>query len=151
MKKVSLLLSVILTLLGLMSCTEDMAQTNGMLQGHIELNNIEELDGKDLGGTTVKIKGTNLSASTDKNGNFTLKEIPPQDYTMTVSHENYETQELAFTVGGGAVASITTELKYNFGIFKGAVEYSGETKEARVLLKPKEGENIELTTKRKSW
>jgi len=52
--------------------------------------------GETLVGVTVKVKGTNIGAVTDFDGNFTLKNVP-EDAILIISYIGYETKEVRTT------------------------------------------------------
>lgn len=51
--------------------------------------------GETLPGVTVKVKGTNISTSTNNDGNFTIK-LPNQESILVFTFVGFETQEVAF-------------------------------------------------------
>ncbi len=53
----------------------------------------DSADGSPLVGVSVAVKGTNIGASTDANGAFTLR-VPENAETLTVSYTGYDLQEL---------------------------------------------------------
>jgi hypothetical protein len=91
----------------------------GGVQGRVDLNLANELASKDLGGTTVRLKGTNTTTTTDANGNFSLKNIKSGKYTFTVSREDYETVEVDLEIEEYSIIPLNVVLPYSFGVFKG--------------------------------
>jgi uncharacterized protein (DUF2141 family) len=141
MKKLFTVFMVVF-LLFLVSCDGG----NGNIQGEIKLNLIEHIEGKDLGGTTVKIKGRNETAATDKDGKFTLKNIEAGTYTLTISRDDWDTKEVDVNITGGDIAELDETLDYSFGIVKGYIEfpdYKGE--EATVRIKSEAEGKEEIT------
>jgi hypothetical protein len=118
MKNSLLLFIAVLIGVFLISCSGG----TGNIQGEIKLNLIEHIEGKDLGGTTVKIKGRNETAATDKDGKFTLKNIEAGTYTLTISRDDWDTKEVDVNITGGDIAELNETLDYSFGIVAGKLE-----------------------------
>ena len=57
--------------------------------------------GEGLPGATVFLKGTSLGASTDLNGNYHLRNVPPGTYTIRVSYIGYTTKQISIEVKAG--------------------------------------------------
>ena len=66
-------------------------------QGTIE-GKITDSGGEAIIGANVFIKGTNLGAATDFEGNYTIKNIPAGSYTLKVSSVGYKTQEFSINI-----------------------------------------------------
>lgn len=65
--------------------------------------NVEAKDGTPLVGVNVILKGTNLGASTDADGNYTIANVPAGDYTIIASAIGYKTGKDAIGVTEGVV------------------------------------------------
>jgi alpha-tubulin suppressor-like RCC1 family protein len=111
---------VVIATLFLISCSGG----TGNIQGEIKLNLIEHIEGKDLGGTTVKIKGRNETAATDKDGKFTLKNVDAGTYTVAISHIGWDSKDVEVKVSAGKVNTLDETLDYSLGILKGGVSYA---------------------------
>ena len=61
------------------------ATTAGVVQGKV----IDKESGKALPGAQVLVEGTTLDASTDKDGNFTITNVPPGDRRLRVRRIGY--------------------------------------------------------------
>src|SRR5687768_12937614 len=70
------------------------AQNTGRITGQIR-------DGQNrpLSGATVVLQPSNLGTTTDANGQFTLTDVAPGSYTVTVSFLGYRTSTQSITVG----------------------------------------------------
>ena len=67
-----------------------------------------ESDGEPVIGASVLVMGTNLGASTDIEGNFTIENVPASATTLRVSYVGLATQEVQI-VRGKAMKIIMTE------------------------------------------
>jgi outer membrane cobalamin receptor len=65
--------------------------------------NVEAKDGTPLVGVNVILKGTNLGASTDADGNYTIANVPAGNYTIIASAIGYKTGKDAIGVTEGVV------------------------------------------------
>jgi hypothetical protein len=119
MKKTFLGLLIVIISLFVVSCGDP-----GHIHGQIDLNLIEYVEGMDLAGTAVKIKGGSESATTDKDGFYTLKNVTAGKYTVTISRDNWETKETEITVEGWKVNIHDDALPYTLGMVKGMVSFA---------------------------
>lgn len=87
----------------LLSITSIYSQSTGKLTGKI----IDAADNEPLIGVNILLKGTYYGAASDVNGNFTISNITPGEYNITVSFIGYKTMEYA---GYKIAAGKTTEL-----------------------------------------
>ncbi|HQB11225.1 MAG TPA: carboxypeptidase regulatory-like domain-containing protein, partial [bacterium] len=112
----------------------------GGVQGRVDLNLANELASKDLGGTTVRLKGKSNTTTTDINGNFSMKNISSGKYTFTVAREDYETVEVDLEIEEYAIVPLNVVLPYSFGVFKGRFSSEeAELKSATLELTDSEG------------
>lgn len=77
-----------------------LAQT-GTIKGFVYLKE----SGEPVLFTTVALKGTTIGQATDVNGYFSISQIPPGDYIITVSGLGYDTLQEPVTVKAGAIIS----------------------------------------------
>ncbi|MCU0443083.1 MAG: TonB-dependent receptor [Bacteroidia bacterium] len=96
----------LLVVLNTLLVTWAMAQT-ATITGTIR----DKKDNSELIGVTVLIKGTSLGAATDMNGQFTIKNIKPGEYTVEVSYVGYnKTLLTGIKVKAGEVKDLQVEL-----------------------------------------
>ncbi len=57
--------------------------------------------GQGLPGATVYLRGTSLGASTDLNGNYEIRNVPPGTYKVRVSYIGYTTKNVTIKVASG--------------------------------------------------
>jgi alpha-tubulin suppressor-like RCC1 family protein len=119
---------------------------SGNIQGHIDLSLIEHLEGKDLGGTTIKIKGRNETAATDINGNFTLKNVEAGTFTLTISRDDWDTKEATVKVENGKITDFNETLDYSFGIIAGELVNMPSKHTLFLVQKNNESVNYQQTT-----
>ncbi len=62
-----------------------MAGTTGKIRGLVK----DKRTGEPLIGANVRVEGTSLGAATDFEGNYTILNVPPGEYTLTVSMVGY--------------------------------------------------------------
>ncbi len=55
---------------------------------------IEEISGEPLPGAMVSIKEVNKEVYTDFNGNFSVEDIRPGEYSIEVTYTSFETKEV---------------------------------------------------------
>ena len=53
--------------------------------------------------TTIYLKGTTIGQSTDVNGYFSITQIPPGSYTITITSMGFDTLQEAVTVKAGDI------------------------------------------------
>ncbi|HEX9512121.1 MAG TPA: TonB-dependent receptor [Puia sp.] len=89
---------------------------------------VSDSTGQALQGASVKLKGTNIGASTDADGNFVLQ-VPDAGGTLIVSSVGYETQEIRLTKAG----TIRVGLKVQISKLSEVVIVGYSTQEKRKL------------------
>jgi hypothetical protein len=93
---------------------------NGTMSGKIT----ESGTGKAVSNVSVKIITLNMSAVTDHEGFFEIKNIPFGKYTVTISSENYEKYETTIDLNSLSVNLPNIELKKKAGEPEGIAEIS---------------------------
>jgi hypothetical protein len=66
--------------------------------------------GTAIGGATVSVSGTSLSATTDASGNYTIGGVAPGTYTVTASASGFLDQAQTVSVTAGATATLNFSL-----------------------------------------
>ena len=80
---------------------------NGSISGKV----VDATTGEELIGATVLITGTTIGTITDFDGNFTLKNLSPGTYNISISFVSYETVQYdAVYVAGNEVTIINANL-----------------------------------------
>lgn len=79
-----LIISFILTFLG----TELLAQRTGSIKGQVT----DKETGETLPGVNIIIRGSSLGAASDLDGNYTISNIRPGEYSIEISYIGYERQ-----------------------------------------------------------
>lgn len=80
------------------------AQT-GSVRGHIE-----NTSGKAIEAANIQLLNTTLGSTTDSEGNFTIKEVPPGNYMLKTSVVGYEPARQPVAVKSGETATINFSL-----------------------------------------
>lgn len=62
---------------------------NNIITGRITDNKTND----PLHGANITIVGTSMGSATDDNGNYTLKNVPPGNYTLKATFIGYKTEE----------------------------------------------------------
>ncbi|MFQ5603093.1 MAG: TonB-dependent receptor domain-containing protein [bacterium] len=83
------------------------AQTNGTITGTI----IDDRTGEALPGTNVFIKGTTLGSAADLEGTFTVRNVPPGNYTLIAAFVGYHSQEISVNVVANEETRVNFSLK----------------------------------------
>jgi hypothetical protein len=82
--------------------------TRGTISGRVS-----DADGADISGATVLIEGTDLSATTDDVGTYTIADIPTGEYQVTASADDYqpETKSVPVVEGETTIVDFVLESK----------------------------------------
>jgi outer membrane receptor for ferrienterochelin and colicins len=75
----------------------------------------DELSGSPLSGVSVAVKGTSLSAITDKNGFYFLENSGAQKLTLVFSYVGYESKEVTIVEGHETVMDVSLSVAYKMG------------------------------------
>jgi outer membrane cobalamin receptor len=67
-------------------------------------------DGVAIPGAVVSLKGTKFGASSDGQGAFVLKQVPPGSFTLLISHLNYEPDSVNINVASGKNLDVSRKL-----------------------------------------
>ncbi len=78
------------------------AQDSGSLKGMIYNSS-----GAPLSNVNINIQGTNLGDETDGNGVFFIETVPTGNFLLRVSYVGYATREIAFSIEGGKVTTLS--------------------------------------------
>lgn len=70
------------------------ALANDVNRGRITGSVVDAETGEPLVGVNVFLKGTQIGAATDLDGNFDIKKVPPGEYTLVVSMVGYAKKQL---------------------------------------------------------
>ncbi|MFN3529418.1 MAG: carboxypeptidase-like regulatory domain-containing protein [Bacteroidia bacterium] len=95
-------------------------------------------------GVNVIIKGTNIGASTDFDGNYSITNVKPGTYTLFVSYISYKAQEIMVEVLPGKTAMVNITLLEDVAELA-AVEIQAERityTEAAVLMEVRESKQV---------
>lgn len=84
------------------------AQGTGSISGSI----IDGVSNEDLLFANVQLEGTSFGSSTDLEGKYIIKQVPPGDYNLIASYVGYTDQTIPVTVVAGQTTKINIELNY---------------------------------------
>ncbi len=84
------------------------AQESGKIQGKITDKN----SGDPLPGANVFLEGTSLGAATSVDGEFTIRQIQPGNYSMIIRYVGYLEKKMPITVNAGSTMELNIELEY---------------------------------------
>lgn len=96
---------------------------------------VNALSGEELSFASVALEGTTLGTSTDDDGNFTIKDIPPGNYKVLVSFLGYETTQKKIALQAGEVATLDFSLEMASNTMNEVV-VTGTLKEVNRLESP---------------
>jgi iron complex outermembrane receptor protein len=82
------------------------SQSNGSVSGKVTDKQTNEA----LSAATVSIKGTAISAVTNNEGNFIIKNLKAGKIVLEISYVGYETIEIAVTITDGEIAMANADL-----------------------------------------
>ena len=86
------------------------AQVTGVISGRVT----DAGSGDFLPGANVMIKGTNFGAASGREGEFTIANVPPGNYTLTVSYIGYEEFSTSISVEAGKTTRQNLALKVSY-------------------------------------
>ena len=66
--------------------------------------------GKYLEGAEVALKGTAFQTATERDGTFSLRDVPPGNYTLIVAYPGSEPETKAFTLAAGQTLDLSVKL-----------------------------------------
>jgi TonB-dependent receptor len=103
---------LVLSTLLILGASSLFAQESGQISGVVT----DSISGDVLIGANVTLKGTSLGASTDIDGKYTLRMIPPGSYILMARYIGYKGQEIPIEIKSGAV------VEKNFSLQTQAIE-----------------------------
>ena len=68
-------------------------------------------DGSALAGANVTVEGTDMGASSNQDGSFTISGLSDGDYTLTASYIGYDAASATVSVSGGQAANVNLTLE----------------------------------------
>ncbi len=83
------------------------AAASGTIQGSVR----DEQTGDELPGANVLIVGTSMGASTDLNGNFVIRNVPPGSYELRTTYIGYKARETTVEVVKGRNTKVELKLQ----------------------------------------
>ena len=104
--------SFVTSLVCVLLTTGALAATNGSVEGYVK----DAQTGDALPGANVLLLKTSLGASSDVNGKFVIRNVPPGSYTLRAAYVGYLQKEMTIQVREGEV------LKKDFGLTSVGVE-----------------------------
>jgi len=96
---------------------------------------VNALSGEELSFASVALEGTTLGASTDDDGNFTIRDIPPGTYKVLVSFLGYETTQKKIALQAGEISTLDFSLEMASNTMNEVV-VTGTLKEVNRLESP---------------
>ncbi len=102
---------------------------NGQIKGEVKSN------GEVIEFATVLLEKTSYGAITDEQGNFTIKDVPPGEYSLRTSYIGYQTDTRKISIRSGQVVEVSIELKEDASTLEEVV-VSGTLKEVTKLQSP---------------
>src|SRR5262249_21622522 len=82
------------------------AQSGGTVTGTV----IDGATGKFLEGADVSIEGTTIRATTEREGRFTLQNVPSGPHAVVIAYPGFESKSAAVTVNAGQTAAVDVRL-----------------------------------------
>ncbi len=86
--------------------------STGIVTGHVTNAGTKE----PLWSAAVTVKGTNLTATTDRDGSFRLRDVPAGEQSLVVSYTGLDTVEKSVTVAAGA--SVAQDVSLTAGYYE---------------------------------
>ena len=115
------------------------AQANGKITGLV----LEATNGNPLPGANVFLEGTNKGAATSQNGLFTIFELEPGSYKISVSFLGYQNVSKDVEVTAGQTAKVSFELQENILTGEEITVYGSIARgQAKSLQRQKTAQNI---------
>jgi hypothetical protein len=113
---------------------------NGSIKGKV----LDARTGEELIGVNVVIEGTKTGASTELDGFFEIKNVPPGQIVLVATYIGYQNEKTTVTVSPGRQASVTIRIKEESVMLDGAtitVEKETAT-ETALVLETKEAKQV---------
>ncbi|MGE5480091.1 MAG: hypothetical protein ACM3U1_06650 [Chloroflexota bacterium] len=84
--------------------------SKGMITGYVRLfdENFKDISLKDS--VTIKLEGTNFTTLTNSNGNWSMVDVPSNEYVATFSKKGFGTYKSYITISKNKAVESTTEL-----------------------------------------
>ncbi len=82
------------------------AAASSSIEGHVR----DSQTGEPLPGASVFVVGTSLGASTNLDGQFTIREVPPGSYKLRATYVGYNPKEIVIDVKSGTVVKVEVKL-----------------------------------------
>lgn len=116
----------------------------GIIKGKVVLSDQIGLENPDHSGITVLVELYEISTTTDKDGNFVLKNVPSGIVFVTASKEGYSTAGESVNVPVNGEATLNLTLQAESGI-RGIAQLQGKTNHKGIRVEV-EGTDIAATT-----
>lgn len=115
------------------------SQTTGKIAGKVS----ETTSETPLVGANVILLNTQIGATTDRNGNFTISKVPPGSYQLRVSYLGYQNDTINVTVEASRTTNVNFLLKETAEELEGVIVYGQLTRgQAKALNEQKNAPNI---------
>src|SRR6478672_7607893 len=102
---------------------------NGILQGHVLSDTLP------VAYANISISKTSFGISTDQNGNYEIKHIPPGRYAVIISAIGYETKNIPVTINANEITIFNVQMREAFFSLN-AIVITGTRTEKRKLESP---------------
>lgn len=106
LRRIFFIPAIVFLVVGLLGSVDARAASSS-IQGHVR----DAQTGDPLPGANVFLVGTSLGASTDLNGNYVIRNVPPGSYTVRTSYVGYRTNESKITVEEGITLKLDLKLE----------------------------------------
>ena len=91
--------SLVMALVSVLLASSTLAAASGTVEGTVKDDQTKD----DLPGANVLLVTTSLGASTDVNGKFVIRNVPPGSYTLRATYIGYQQKEISIEVTEGEV------------------------------------------------
>lgn len=107
--------SILTTLFVLTTIIPALSADSGKIIGYV----LDSKNGEPLVGANVFIQGTYMGASTDVEGQYYISNVPPGDYTLSVTYIGYQDKKIKISLKAGEV--LKQNIKLDFQAIEGEV------------------------------
>ena len=120
------------------------AQSNGKITGKV----VDSKSGDYLPGANIMLVGTNIGASTDKDGSYRIVNIPPGNYTLLVRYMGYKPDSTDIVIKSGSITNVDVQLTVSYVSLQDVVVEGLRQGQVKALSIQRESDKIENVVSR---
>ncbi|MEJ2613378.1 MAG: TonB-dependent receptor [Ignavibacteriaceae bacterium] len=143
-KQFNLVLKLTIIFSVLVFATFSHAQSNGKITGKVT----DSKSGEYLPGANIMLAGTNIGASSDKDGSYRIVNVPPGNYTLVVRYMGYQPDSSGVVVKSGSTTNADINLQVSYVSLDNVVVEGLRQGQVKALSIQRESNRIENVVSR---